>query len=668
MSEPWEDFSADSDGPWNDFRDASPTPRADKRRKGKGLGRKVDAAVRGAADFLSFGFADELAAVGESLPALIDPNDTYGEAYARNIREQRTMDAADREDVPVSRGAGQVAGFGAGVGHALGRTAARAGREWINYLRAGAEGAGLGALAAAGNAQGGLSERSAAAVPGAALGAAAGLAARPVAQVVGAGINALTVRAKTPMDRAAQALRSHVDPAAARKKAEALRAAGAEPTPVSAMDESGRAYVRAAASRMTPARETVQRRADAAAVNLPDRIAHQTRRHVSANPRPMERVVDELDEARSAEARTAYAGPYAEQIEITPAMASALSGREGKAAIEAAIATAEGRRDYAVIADLRKLQRAATEGLPKPGVTLGVATEPPPIPRVSGAALDRVQQELGRRARNLTRSIEDPNNALAAGLTGRQRDINAGLDAVPGLRPAREAYKTATRNIEAAEEAASFLKPDAGQEFAERMAAASDLQPARDVAARSVISAAGENPSAAPGIARRLADAREQQARNRALLGDEAAEAFQDSMAAEARVVRDLQDVAPRTGWQNQLRTQDHETVSGIAAAAQAFAGGPAAWIGVIANRLRTLGLSDRDAQAVAEIATDAAQLDDLLARMEQMRPGYGEQLRKMLTQAVARELGEETQPRPVIEAYVEGRPDLGYGAVYAPN
>lgn len=60
---------------------------------------------------------------------------------------------------------------------------------------------------------------------------------------------------------------------------------------------------------------------------------------------------------------------------------------------------------------------------------------------VSAAALDRVNRQIGTTARNLTRSIDNPNPGLAADYTARGAAIDEVLDNVPGLLPARSAYR-----------------------------------------------------------------------------------------------------------------------------------------------------------------------------------------------------------------------------------
>lgn len=84
---------------------------SDARGQG-GVGETIDAGIRGAADVVTFGFADEASAAASSL---------FGRGtYDQNLARERAIDAYDQENSPVSRGIGQLTGavalpFGAGA-------------------------------------------------------------------------------------------------------------------------------------------------------------------------------------------------------------------------------------------------------------------------------------------------------------------------------------------------------------------------------------------------------------------------------------------------------------------------------------------------------------------------------------------------------------------------
>ncbi len=140
---------------------------------------KVDATVRGAADMLTLGFADEIAAgVGTGFGFLGD--------YQKELARQRGIDKADSDNRFGYRLAGQVAGgVGGGVGLARsGLSAAdkaiRAGKGLPAVMGASAvDGAAIGALQGFGSGEG-VSDRVEQAAQGGALGLAVGGAAPAV--------------------------------------------------------------------------------------------------------------------------------------------------------------------------------------------------------------------------------------------------------------------------------------------------------------------------------------------------------------------------------------------------------------------------------------------------------------------------------------------------------
>lgn len=608
---------------------------ADRRAMPKPL-RMIDAAGRGAADMLSLGFGDELSAGAQALPSLFTGGtDGFGKAFDRYVGRERAIDAADKADVPVSRDVGEGAGFlgglGAGAVADVGRFVPQFFRAGIprmaeNVLKSAGAGALYGGGASAGNATGDVPQRLEAAVPGAIVGAGLGAAAVPVTELAGAGLNALRMRNASPLSRAANALSGRFDVPAAQAQADALRAAGAVPTAVSAMDESGRGYVRAAASRQTPGREIVQQRAEGAALNLPDRIGMQARAHLSSDPRTPMQIGEDLSAARGTAADANFGAVRGDTIPMAPETVQALRNPMGKDAIAEA---ARRERDPEIRAALNRL---ATDALDDPStpITVGMAD------RISRTLYGRGQAAAASGDRDLAATY----TSLGDAVRGPTRAASTGYDAALGD------YAAQSQIMGAADKGEDFLKRNTDEFVAE---APGPGQPGNDLARatarRAVERAAGENVSAAPGVARKLAYAPEQQARNAALLGPEDAQRMQTSMAAEARTVRDLGDVAPRSGSQTQLRGQDAEQASAAVDLAHAIMTGGKSVVSGLLNRLKTAGISDADAHAVADIATDPNQLDALLSRMDQMRPGYGAAMRSIIRQSVVKDAGEMSQP-----------------------
>lgn len=195
MSDPWAEFRASPPGqsaaadPWGEFRVQKPAPKSDGRDSLLG---KVDSFVRGAADTLSFGLADELAAAGDAAlnPILGTGKDgaSFSERYAANKQRENAIDAADANDRPGYRIAGQLAGgVTGGVGLAkagLSPTAAaiNAGKGLPSIMLASAkEGAVLAGLHGAGSGEG-IEGRAQSAAESAIGGAAVGAAAPPLVQ------------------------------------------------------------------------------------------------------------------------------------------------------------------------------------------------------------------------------------------------------------------------------------------------------------------------------------------------------------------------------------------------------------------------------------------------------------------------------------------------------
>lgn len=126
----------------NIVRDFSDEPKKDARDNTLG---KIDSFVRGAADTLSFGLADELAAGGDTL--------VNGDTLDKNLAKQRATDTADAENRFPERLGGQITGGvtqGLGLaknGLSLTANAVAKGTPLLKTMGLGAlEGGGYGAL------------------------------------------------------------------------------------------------------------------------------------------------------------------------------------------------------------------------------------------------------------------------------------------------------------------------------------------------------------------------------------------------------------------------------------------------------------------------------------------------------------------------------------------
>jgi len=286
----------------------------------------------------------------------------------------------------------------------------------------------------------------------------------------------------------------------------------------------------------------------------------------------------------------------------------ALRSPDGRAAIKAAANDAMNSLDPADRALASELNRLADQAIDDPStpITVGMAQS------ISKSLLDAADV-ASRAGRN--------NSARILSSLGRAIRGNA-EQAVPKYGDALRGYAADSRMIEAADVGEQFMARNT-DEFGAAIGKMdpAEKQVAKAAARRAVERSAGENPGAAPGVARRIATAPEQRARNALLLGQQGADDFQNALRMEEMVVRNANDIAPRTGAQTQLRDQDAERASaamdiGMKVIKQN-------WVGLAGDWLKSLGINDRVAQQLTETAIDPTKLDDALLYLEQR---YGPQ------------------------------------------
>lgn len=391
----------------------------------------------------------------------------------------------------------------------------------------------------------------------------------------------------------------------ARRAAE-YRAAGIEPALVDIVDDSARGTVRAAASRQTPARQRATDFQDTRAIDLPSRMGGQARRVVSQDPRTPDQIRTEMAERRATRADASFGAVRGDQVQLAPEGVQALRTDYGRAAIREA---ARRERDPEVRAALNRLAEDALDN-PSTPITVGMAD------RISRVLLGQAQ-EAGRRG----------DNDLASTLGGLGRAVRSPTaQASPGYRQALDDYGADTRLQEAAGVGENLLKANT-DEFAQQ---AGRLTPeertlAQAAARRAIERRAGENTGAAPGVARQIANAPEQQARNRALLGDQRATQLQDAMRLEERRVRNANDIAPRFGSQTQNKAQD--ALETAARTGVNVARGN--WVGIGMDWLRSRGMNDQQAEALVNMALDPAQTNQAIALIAQR---FGPQARQQFS------------------------------------
>lgn len=151
--------------------------------KGAGIGRSIDSAVRGAADTMSFGLADEAAALGN---ATLDAMRGKSGQYDRRLRQER-IDQQIRDSLdPISSNVGRIAGAVTGGVGAARNGLTLAGTKFAAAaptMAAALEGAGWGGAYGFGSGQG-AEDRLWKGAEGAATGAAFGAATQKVGDAI----------------------------------------------------------------------------------------------------------------------------------------------------------------------------------------------------------------------------------------------------------------------------------------------------------------------------------------------------------------------------------------------------------------------------------------------------------------------------------------------------
>lgn len=451
---------------WSQQQATTDAQAATARQSGGPIGRGADRALEQAQ---TFGFGDEMAGGAAALSRLVQNTVSRAQgkepAYGVADAYRATVDA---ERAANEQWAGQHPKANAAVG-VLGSLTPGAGtpaKGLLGMIGQGMTAGGVfGGLTGAGNAQGGLGERAKGAGAGAALGAAVGGAVPAAVRggaVTGKTAMRLANRAsggnllnpqKEAASRLAEALRADgLDPTSARKAARDWAATGASgPALMDVGGENTRALVRAAGTK-GPARQQAAKYADAIVSDLQDNAIRQTNA-LTPDQRPAQVVADELREFRGNQATTDYAPAYAQTINITPEVASALRGPEGNTAINMAISGERANRQYDAVRELERLRTAAEmPELPahrpvNPYYTR--ATTAPPLEPTTGRALDRVQMMLGRMGEENYQLGDGRAPYVGKGLFDRQAAINKSLDDFEGLKDARAAFKGTTEQMRA---------------------------------------------------------------------------------------------------------------------------------------------------------------------------------------------------------------------------
>lgn len=407
---------------------------------------------------------------------------------------------------------------------------------------------------------------------------------------------------------------SKADPAVMRQQAAEYRAAGIDPTLVDVSGDAGRGVIRDVAGRMDGSRQAVTDFYDTRTAALPGRIGRQAREVISQDPRNPLQIQADLGASRSAAGDTAFSAVRDERFTLNPDAVQALRSPDGRAAIDAAAKMSLNSLDPAERAIGAELNRLSVEMLDSPNtpITVGMAQQ------ISKSLLD-----AGDAAH---RSGSGRAGSLLSGLGRALRDD--ARTKVPGYDAALKQWEYDSRLMSAAETGGDFLKRDT-DEFAAALAGMGPEEQmlARATARRALEARAGESIGAAPGLARTVAMAPEQQARNALLLGPGDAATLQNNLYRESMAVRNAGDVAPRTGAKTAATLMDAQAAKGVQDAVgtglDVYTGNHVGFLRRTVNWFATRGINDAEASKLARAAIDPAQLDDVISYIERR---YGPQ------------------------------------------
>lgn len=231
--------------------------------------------------------------------------------------------------------------------------------------------------------------------------------------------------------------------------------------------ENTRALLRAAGGKSGPARNAAVRYVDQVTADLQDNALARTRALTPDDSRPAVRAAADLEARQGRVASEMYPEPYAAPAPVSERVVDALQDEPGKAALRRARAAAVARRNQQQVDEIDALLAAE----PEPDAPFEWFRPAPE--EVSGGTLDRVRIAMAGRGAKAQQSPDTRD--IAGGLFSRASDIDAALDEVPGLAPARQTY----RGIQAQRDA---LERGGAQPFADPDQYADDLARLRGMA------------------------------------------------------------------------------------------------------------------------------------------------------------------------------------------
>jgi len=382
-----------------------------------------------------------------------------GYAAGKDVKQQ-DIDALAAQH-PIAYNAGSIL---AGLGRSVpgGPAAAQAGSKLVetakNGLKAAGVGGGLGALIGASDSEG-VEGRLKGAAKGGALGAALGGGLSVAGEAI---VNPALKTTARIANKATGGKLINPNRLAAQRLTEALRKDGLNaqqvqtamnewlkngntPQLMNLAGENTRRLIRAAAGKGGEAGALAASNVETLAADLQGNAIKQTRA-LTPEKRAAQIVSDAIKAKRSGLADVQYKAPYSEPVQVDEGVISALSDEPGKAALRRARTAAVARRNAQQVAEIDQMLAALETG--------------GDLPQVSGGALDRVKIAMGGRGAKMNQSPDTRD--IASGLFDRANEIDAALEAVPGLQPARQTYRGMTAQDQALELGGSnaFNNPD----------------------------------------------------------------------------------------------------------------------------------------------------------------------------------------------------------------
>lgn len=393
--------------------------------------------------------------------------------------------------------------------------------------------------------------------------------------------------------------RMNLDPADMQVKAARLRSQGVQPTLTDVSGESGRRFIRAVGVKGEKAGEILTERAAATSSATKPAAIIATRR-LSPDGRTATQYADEMKVARDAEATKNYGQFDANPMTIPDSVKDMLADSSGRSIIARARADAIENQDWMRQAELDSLLRVTKDGQ---------------LPRVSAGTIDR----LVIAARERGSAFAQRGNGLRAkGAFERRNQLDATLDNVEELKPARQAYSEKSRAIEVAT-GKSWQDPQTTDpaDYADWLRSLPpEARNANQLKIRQeILDTLGPQKANSFGALDSLTTSPYARANLRAALGPEAADQYLGQISARLEQTRNATFVQPNAGSRTAVLENDAADVArrGMQAGKQLLRGDGLGLIESGVEMFMRRGLSKQQAEQLARIATDQSQTDDAI-------------------------------------------------------